>query len=81
MSLAFTVDDSDDVPVKRGSRPGRPGSDESVVLPQSRSVTVLPPWQVAHDGNTFGPGETATVPSALAEEWLRNQWVYSKTGK
>ncbi|MEU0495904.1 hypothetical protein [Mycobacterium sp. NPDC006124] len=65
------------IPGKRGRRPGRPGDDTvTPLLPDTRTVTVRDPWRVVDgDGKVYTPGETATVPLALAEEWLRNQWA------
>lgn len=81
MSLLFTSDDEDDTTPantgKRGRRPGRPGDDTVTPLrPNRRTVTVCKPWRVVDDeGNAYVGGDTATVPEALAEEWLRCQWV------
>lgn len=32
-------------------------------------VTVIGNYQVNHEGTTYGPGQTVTVPAALAEHW------------
>lgn len=34
-------------------------------------VTPLQNWQISHAGHVAGPGETLSVPAALAEEWRR----------
>ena len=41
----------------------RPQSDNPV------EVTVIGNYQVNHEGTTYGPGQTVTVPAALAEHW------------
>jgi len=38
-------------------------------------VTVAGNFQVSHDGNVYGPGETLTVPRELADTWTLNGWV------
>jgi hypothetical protein len=38
-------------------------------------VTVIPPFQVCHDGTVYGPGETAEVPDAVAARWQAHGWV------
>lgn len=72
MSLTFTADDD----VKRGRRPNR-----VVTPPDHQSVTILDPWRVVDDdGTPYLPGETATIPEALADEWIRNHWA-TKVGE
>lgn len=39
------------------------------------SVTVVPPFQVQHDGEVYTPGQTAEVPDAVAQQWLTHGWV------
>jgi hypothetical protein len=41
-------------------------------------VTVIPPFQVSHDGTVYGPGEKAEVPDAVAERWQAHGWVEKK---
>jgi hypothetical protein len=41
-------------------------------------VTVIPPFQVCHDGTVCGLGEKAEVPDELAEHWLRLGYVVEK---
>lgn len=41
----------------------------------STRVKVSPPFQVNHDGKTYGPGETVAVPDELAERWITAGWV------
>jgi hypothetical protein len=41
-------------------------------------VTVNHPYQVAHHGQTFGPGETAQVPEDIAEHWITCGWVVAQ---
>lgn len=36
---------------------------------------MLAPYQVAHDGEIYPPGETADVPDDAAAGWLRAGWV------
>jgi hypothetical protein len=38
-------------------------------------VTVIPPFQVSHDGTVYGPGEKAEVPDEMAEHWLALGYV------
>lgn len=38
-------------------------------------VKVLPPFQVAYEGNAYWPGSTPTVPESLARNWILNRWV------
>jgi hypothetical protein len=33
------------------------------------TVVVRAPFQVTHDGFDYGPGETAEVPTEVAEDW------------
>jgi hypothetical protein len=33
------------------------------------TVTVVPPYQVCHEGTVYGPGATAEVPDWLAQHW------------
>ena len=42
------------------------------------TVTVIPPFQVCHDGTVYGPGESAEVPDAVAEHWEVLGWVKKK---
>ena len=37
----------------------------------SVKVKVAGNWQVSHDGEVAGPGETITVPADVAEAWER----------
>jgi hypothetical protein len=77
MSLTFTADDAPDDDVKRGRRPNR----AVVTPPDHQTVTVLDPWRVVDDdGTTYMPGESATIPAALADEWIRNHWA-TKVGE
>lgn len=39
------------------------------------TVIVLGPFQVCHDGTVYGPGQTAEVPDAVAQQWLTHGWV------
>lgn len=39
------------------------------------TVTVEAPFQVAHDGIVYGPGDKVTVPPSVADEWKRSGWV------
>ena len=41
-------------------------------------VVVNPPYQVAHHGQTFGPGETAQVPEDIAAHWITCGWAVSE---
>lgn len=38
-------------------------------------VTVKQPFSVTHDGVSYGPGETADVPSSLADIWESSGWL------
>ena len=44
-------------------------------------VVVREPFRVCHDGKVWRQGETADVPNALAEEWLRSGWVEEHAGR
>lgn len=43
--------------------------------PSDVTVTVDAPFQVAHDGIVYMPGEKVTVPTVLAAEWRKAGWV------
>jgi hypothetical protein len=47
-------------------------------LPPLVFVVVNPPYQVAHHGQVFGPGETAQVPEDVAAHWVTCGWVAAK---
>jgi hypothetical protein len=59
-------------------------ADDKVILkddpavPALVFVTVQHPFQVAHHGIVFGPGDTAQVPEHVAAHWIRNSWVVPK---
>lgn len=54
----------------------RDDEDRAVLAPpEDVTVKVTPPYQVTHDGTTYGSGETATVPADVAELWLLAGWV------
>jgi hypothetical protein len=38
-------------------------------------VKVLAPFQVAHAGSIWRPGDVAEVPDDVGEEWLASGWV------
>lgn len=38
-------------------------------------VTVEVPFQVAFAGVVYMPGDTVTIPVAVADEWRRSGWV------
>ena len=38
-------------------------------------VAVAEGTQCVHDGTVYGPGETAEVPKAVAQFWLRSGWA------
>ncbi len=41
-------------------------------------VDVVHPYQVAHHGQVFGPGETAQVPEDVAARWITCGWAAAK---
>ena len=41
-------------------------------------VDVVPPFQTAHHGQIFGPGETAQVPEDVAAHWITCGWAVAK---
>lgn len=41
-------------------------------------VTVIPPFQVCHDGTVYAPGESAEAPDAVAERWQALGYVEKK---
>ena len=41
-------------------------------------VIAVPPYQVCHHGQTFGPGDTAQVPEAVAAHWITCGWAVAK---
>jgi hypothetical protein len=43
-----------------------------------KHVRVLSPFQVVHDGKAYWPDAVVTVPAALADRWIANQWVTEK---
>jgi hypothetical protein len=52
--------------------------EKPVVVPEPlKRVRVLAPFQVAHAGTQYFPGEVAEVPQSLANNWILNQWVVS----
>jgi hypothetical protein len=40
-----------------------------------KKVRVSAPFQVVYDATVYRPGDVATVPAALADAWIRDQWV------
>lgn len=53
-----------------------PNDDEAAGGPGgARRVTVAEPFQVCHGGDVYRPGDTAIVPEALAQEWIKARWV------
>jgi hypothetical protein len=59
-------------------------ADEAEVVPAKGAtpplvlVVVTPPYQVAHHGIVFRPGETAQVPEDVAAHWITCGWVVAK---
>jgi hypothetical protein len=49
--------------------------------PTNVKVTVKPPFRVVHDGKAYTDGAIVTVPKALADQWLRSQWVEPAASK
>jgi hypothetical protein len=40
-----------------------------------KAVRVLAPFQVVFNTVVYRPGDVAMVPAALADAWIRDQWV------
>jgi hypothetical protein len=40
-----------------------------------KRVRVLRPFQVVYDTVAYSNGDTPVVPVALADQWIKNQWV------
>jgi hypothetical protein len=38
-------------------------------------VAVITPFQVNHEDQVYGPGETAEIPAAVAAEWIECGWA------
>lgn len=53
----------------------RPGKEMPTAPEPRKRVRVNAPYQVSHDGRRFGPGETASVPQSLADQWVRSRWA------
>jgi hypothetical protein len=45
---------------------------------RAKRVKVLSPFQVVHDGTAYWPDAVVTVPAALADRWIANQWATEK---
>jgi len=42
---------------------------------KTRVVIVEHPFQVAHDGNVYRPGDVTEVPEHVATHWATHGWV------
>ena len=56
-----------------GARRKRP---EELPKPEPfKKVRVSAPYQVVYDATVYRPGDVATVPASLADQWVLNRWV------
>lgn len=52
-----------------------------MTAPDTKSVVIAEGIRcVDEDGQVHADGVTATVPAALADEWIRNQWATEAKG-
>jgi len=38
-------------------------------------VRIIAPYRVSHEGKSFVGGQTASVPTATAQTWIKSGWV------
>jgi hypothetical protein len=71
--------DSDMLLIESDAEPGsgakRKRPEEELPKPEPfKTVRALAPFQVVYDTVVYRPGDVATVPASLADQWLLNRW-------
>ena len=51
------------------------------MLEDTTKVKVRAPFRVVHEGVPYSDGDELVVPAAVADEWLRSQFVEKASGR